>query len=722
MEAINNNPVRTQNFVITGMTCANCAHHISSALKATKGVKEATVNLATERARVLVDDNLTDEDIIKVVQSAGYGAIVNDKKHQEKIRAEQKRFTQRMRIDFIISAILTAPVLLAMFTEMLGFHGLMIFHNEWVQLILATPVQFIIGWRFFVGAYKSLRGKSANMDVLVALGTLTAYLSSIILGMIMGISSAIDFEASMSVITLVLLGKVLEHHAKEKTADALTSLMSARATSAHTSTGERQIEEIRTGEIIQIYPGEKVPLDAKILSGSASFDESNLTGESIPIVKSEGQTLFEGTVNLDGQLTAQVVHELSDSTISKMVEMMSEAQSAKPDIQKLADRISAIFVPVVIGIALVTLALTLLLTGNLIIAITHAVAVVVVSCPCALGLATPTAVMSGTGLAAKNGIIVKNALVLEQGQKIQTIFFDKTGTITTGDFLLSSFTGSDNEMQILASLEAKSKHPLAQSLSLERLSEITDFSETFTSLLEVSDFTEIAGRGVSGTINGEKYFAGNAKLMADIHAKVPETSDTVVYLAQENEFIATATFTSEIKAGTKAVITELRARGIKTVMLTGDNLASAKKNQAEVELDEVQANLTPEEKAKIVSQTENSMMVGDGINDTIAMAAATVSVAMASGSDIAMEAGDVTIIGNSLGKIPTVLDISHLTIRKIRQNYFWAFIYNTIGIPLAAFGVLSPIFAAAAMSLSSVSVITSSLLLARRKLEMNIKI
>ncbi len=717
--------MRSQSFVITGMTCANCVNTVSKTLNQSDKIVEATVNLATEKAKIVADDSLTDQEIINLVEKAGYGAIVNDKAHQEKIARQAARKARNLSLSFWISLILTLPLVVAMFADIFGVHAnwVMLLHEPLLQLILASPVQFIVGWRFYVGAYHALRNKSANMDVLVALGTSVAYFSSLILAVFMGQENALNFESSIVIITLVVMGKLLEHNAKEKTTQAITGLMSSRASFVHTESADLAIEEVQMGQVIRILPGEKVPLDAMILSGKASFDESILTGESLPVVKMDDEIVFEGTINLDGEVKAVVVHDLNDSTISRMVEMMSEAQGSKPNIQKLADKISGIFVPIVLAIALVTFVATWAVSGILLTAIMHAVAVLVIACPCALGLATPTAIISGTGLAAKNGLLIKNANALELAGLVDTIFFDKTGTITTGEFELTDFKlltenekNTDrtesikskmltDEFKILASLEAHSNHPLGKSLKFSG------------DLYDLTDLSELAGRGLSAKINGQEYFAGNDKLMTELNLSVPETEDTVIYLADKKKLLAMAIFSSSLKEDSVDTIRVLQKRGIKTVMLTGDNANSAAKIQELIHLDEIKSGLRPEEKAEIVQSTPNSMMVGDGINDAIALASATVGLTMATGSDIAMEAGDVTVIGGQLHKISTFFEVAKKTISKIKQNYFWAFVYNIIGIPLAAFGLLNPMLAAAAMSLSSVSVILNSLLLTKAKIK-----
>ncbi|MDR0199459.1 MAG: cadmium-translocating P-type ATPase [Streptococcaceae bacterium] len=699
--------MRTQNYVITGMTCANCVATVTKAIEKSPAVTSATVNLATEKAKVVMADGTADDEIIERVVAAGYGAIVNDKAHQEAILEKQRRYSLRQQRLLFASVVLTLPVLVAMIAGLFGAGDgswLMSFHNPWLQLIVATPVQFVVGARFYVGAYHALRGGTANMDVLVALGTTVAYFSSIIFGLVLQQHNAVNFESAMVIITLVLLGKVLEHQAKERTTNAITGLMRVRAKTVRTSEGEMPIEDVAEKTQIRILPGERVPLDAEISRGTANFDESNLTGESVPAVKSIGDSIFEGTLNLDGEIEAQVVHGLAESTIAKMVDLMSEAQSAKPNIQKLADRISAIFVPVVIAIALLTFAVTWFTTGVLLSAIMHAVAVLVIACPCALGLATPTAIISGTGLAARHGLLIKNANALELAPHVTTAFFDKTGTLTTGEFTLSNLTGTDFDFQVLASLEARSTHPLARSIKFDG------------DLLAVENFQELAGRGVMGVINGTTYYAGNEKLMADKNVPLADTltkEDTAIYLAVAGQLLATATFSSIVKSESLDVITTLKQKNIQTVMLTGDNEIAARKIQYSLGLDAVHADLLPEEKASVVATIPHSLMVGDGINDAIALASADVGIALATGSDIAMEAGDVTIASGQLSKIIDFLTVARKTMQKIHQNYFWAFFYNVIGIPLAATGLLNPMLAAAAMSLSSVSVILNSLLLTR---------
>ncbi|NCB81384.1 MAG: heavy metal translocating P-type ATPase, partial [Bacilli bacterium] len=424
--------MKTQSFVITGMTCANCVMRVDKALHDSDKILEASVNLATEKAKVVMQDDCDVETVIAAVRQAGYDAIVDDKAHREKIRQAKERAEKKLFWSFVLSAILTMPMLLGMVAGTLQVHRLMIFHHPIMQLVLATPVQFIFGARFYKGAYMALKNKSANMDVLVALGTTVAYVSSLVFGLFMGNMSAVNFESAAVIITLVLLGKNLENRAKKNTSAAIYSLQKKQAKTVHllkeNQETETPVEMIAENQVILVKPGERVPLDLEILSGQASFDESSLTGEAVPVTKAVSQTVLEGAVNLDGVITARVIHTLDDSAISQMMAAMAEAQATKPEIQKTADRISAIFVPAVLGIALITFILTAIFTKDIIQALLHATSVLVISCPCALGLATPTAIMVATGLGARNGILIKDANALEHSKHISTVIFDKTGT------------------------------------------------------------------------------------------------------------------------------------------------------------------------------------------------------------------------------------------------------------------------------------------------------
>ena len=600
------------------------------------------------------------------------------------------------------------------------------------QLFLTLPAIWV-GWGFYVRGFRNLAKRHPNMDSLIAVGTSAAFLYSLysVVQVLLGHHTFVHqlyFESVGVIITLVLLGKYLEDNAKGRTSQAIQSLMSLVPNQAtvirYGEVVTIDTEDIKVGDIVRIKPGERMPVDGVVISGQTYVDESMMTGESVPVEKNVGDVITSATMNQTGSIDYKATKVSSDTTLAQIVHLVEEAQGSKAPIAAMADKISLYFVPIVLSLAVLAALLWYFLAGeSLQFSLSIFIAVLVIACPCALGLATPTAIISGTGLAAKNGLLIKNANALELAGLVKTVFFDKTGTITTGEFELTDFklltesekvTDSFNsieeklasdEFKLLASLEAHSNHPLAKSLKFQG------------DLYELTDLSELAGRGLSAKINGQGYFAGNDKLMTDLNLSVPETDDTVIYLANKEKLLAMAVFSSSLKDDALKTIQTLQKRGLKTVMLTGDNQNSAAKIQKLVHLDEVKSGLRPEEKAEIVQNSPNSMMVGDGINDAIALASATVGLAMATGSDIAMEAGDVTVTSGQLHKISTFFEVAKKTISKIKQNYFWAFVYNVIGIPLAAFGLLNPMLAAAAMSLSSVSVILNSLLLTKTKIK-----
>jgi Cu+-exporting ATPase len=697
--------MQSQSFVITGMTCANCAQRVSKALNASPLVDDANVNLATEKAKVTFDEHATPDQIIGIVKDAGYGAILNDKAHQEAIARAQKKAARRLKWSVIVGIVLTIPMLAAMVEQVFGGHMLMFFHNPWVQFGLALPVQVILGACFYVGAYKALKNGAANMDVLVALGTTVAFVSSVVFGLVLGHRDAVQFESSAVIITLVLLGKWLESGAKRQTVTAIQGLMAMKATTVHLATGEdAPISKVGVGELIRILPGEKVPLDAEVVDGWSSVDQASLTGEAMPVEKAPGKMVYEGSLNQSAVLTARVVHTSNQSTLSQMAELMEEAQAQKPNVQLLADKISAIFVPVVLGIALVTFIGTWFATRELEVSMLRAVATLVIACPCALGLATPTAVLAGTGLGAKHGILIKNSDVFELVSKVKTVFFDKTGTLTNPEFEIVSSGGSDDDLARLASLEAQATSPIAMAF------------HGLTTGYAVSEVQDLPGRGLTGVIDGVDYYAGNAKLMTWLGLTVEAVEHTVVYFATATQLLATVTLQASVKDGAREALEVLGQHGLERIVLTGDHQVAANQLTSSLPLDAVRADLLPQDKQELVAASPDAMMVGDGINDAIALSQATVGVAMGNGSDLALEAADVTILGGDIAKVPILFKLGHVTLRKIHQNYFWAFIYNVIGIPLAAFGYLNPMIAALAMSMSSVSVIVSSLMLRNHKL------
>lgn len=723
---------KMETFVITGMTCANCSARVEKELKQTKGVEQATVNLATEKATVQFDEETTPDKLITAVENIGYGAILYDDAHKQQIAAEKKAYTQKMKRDLIISALLTAPLMIAMIFMLLGNHGtlVMFFHQPLTQFVLATPVQFWIGSRFYKGAYHALKTRAPNMDVLVAMGTSAAYLLSLYNGFIRQPQGDLYFESSAMIITLILLGKYLEHSAKNKTSNAIKQLMALQAKKATVIIDgkyvELPIEEVKVGAQVFVKPGEQIPVDGVIHQGQSAVDESMLTGESLPVEKHADDSVFGGTINTNGSLTIEATKVGEGSVLSQIIRMVEEAQGTKAPIQQIADKVSGIFVPVVLLLALITLVATGFVTGNWQEALIHSVSVLVIACPCALGLATPTAIMVGTGLGAKQGILIKGGQALETAAHIQSIVLDKTGTITEGKPVVTDYFGNEANLAIFTALEKHSEHPLAKA--------IVDYSEDKPedSALEVEDFAVIPGRGIEGKIGGRYYYAGTKKLLESKNIVLPTDLDkiqtlqsqgkTVMFLADETAVLAYIAVADQMKSSSKAAIDELHAAGIEVYMLTGDNQEAANYIGSQVGLtsDHVFAEVLPEDKANYVAKLKEKQqivaMVGDGINDAPALAMADVGIAMGNGTDIAMETADVTLMNSDLTSLAKMLRLSSATLNKIKQNLFWAFIYNSIGIPFAAFGVLNPIFAGAAMAFSSVSVLLNSLSLNYKKI------
>lgn len=721
---------QTETFVITGMTCANCSARVEKELNGTPGVNQATVNLATEKAMVQFDESLDADKIIHTVENIGYGAILYDEAHKQQIAAEKIAHVKKMKRDLIISALLTAPLMIAMIAMLLGNHSawVMFFHRPIVQLALATPVQFIIGWRFYQGAYHAIKTMAPNMDVLVAMGTTAAYLLSLYNGFFSDNHMELYFESSAMIITLILLGKYLEQAAKNKTSNAIKQLMALQAKQATVIVNgeyvEMPIENVVSGDQVFVRPGEQIPVDGVLLAGQSAIDESMLTGESLPVEKHAGDNVFGGTVNTNGSLTIQATKVGSSSMLSQIIRMVEDAQGSKAPIQQIADKISAIFVPTVLGLALLTLLITGFMTDWQ-TALIHSVSVLVIACPCALGLATPTAIMVGTGLGAKQGILIKGGQALEGAAHINSIILDKTGTITEGKPVVTDFVGTDDALKIFASLEQQSEHPLAKA--------IVQYSEDkFDRLVDIQDFSAIPGMGISGKIAGREYFAGTVRLMetrglqltADFtnYQSLQAMGKTVMFLADDSKVLAMIAVADQVKPSSKQAIQRLQQAGIDVYMITGDNQAAAGYIGQQVGLtaEFIFAEVLPEDKATHVAQLKEKgqivAMVGDGINDAPALALADIGIAMGTGTDIAMETADVTIMNGDLIFLSKMIKLSQLTLRKIKQNLFWAFVYNTIGIPFAAFGFLNPIIAGGAMAFSSVSVLLNSLSLNRTKL------
>jgi Cu+-exporting ATPase len=590
-----------------------------------------------------------------------------------------------------------------------------------------TPVQFGVGQRFYRGAYHALKTKAPNMDVLVAMGTSAAFALSVYNGFFNPHNSDLYFESSGMIITLILLGKYLEQKAKTKTSDAIKQLMSLQAKTAMIIVaGEEKevpIEEVQVGDILRVRPGEQIPVDGKILKGQTTIDESMLTGESLPVDKQVDDQVFGGTVNTTGSIQFSATQVGSMTVLSRIIRMVEDAQGEKAPIQQIADKISSIFVPTVLGLALLTLLATGLVTGDWQQAIVHSVSVLVIACPCALGLATPTAIMVGTGLGAKSGILIKGGGALEKIAHLTTIVLDKTGTITEGKPVVADFEAVDPQaLAYLTSLEQHSEHPLAKA--------IYHYGKDQVEIMPVDNFESLTGQGVTGIINGQSYFVGSKRGLKERNISFPEDrvlaleeeGKTVMFLTDSTKMLAMISVTDQVKASSKAAIAALHQSGIKVKMLTGDNPQTAQYigEQVGLQASDIVAEVLPEDKAQVVKELQSNGqsvgMVGDGINDAPALALADIGIAMGSGTDIAMETADITLMNSDLLSVEKSIHLSKLTLRKIKQNLFWAFLYNVIGIPFAALGFLNPIIAGGAMAFSSVSVLLNSLSLNQKKL------
>ena len=732
-----NETIRQETFAITGMTCTNCSARIEKALNKKEGVTNAYVNFATEKAVVSFDSNvMTTEAIEQVVAKAGYSAILDLAENQESLEKAQEKEFKTLKFQLILGTVLSLPMVIAMFAVMFKVDAAWVhfLHNPWVQLLLTTPVQFYIGARFYKGTYLSLKNGSATMDVLIALGTTSAYLLSIYNGFFSKPAGHLYFEASAVIITLILLGKYLEHLAKSRTNTALKQLLDLQPKTAlvldeNNQPKEVPVEAIKINDLILIQPGRSIPVDAEVVSGYTSIDESMLTGESLPVEKNAGDMIYSGTMNSTGTLTAKVLKPSSDSTLSKIIKMVEDAQGSRAPIQKLADTISAYFVPTVIAIAIITWLITWFITKDSTLAVIHAVSVLVIACPCALGLATPTAIMVGTGLGARHGILIKNGEALETAATIDAVIVDKTGTLTEGKPVVTdfqTFTSDDQTvLTVLSSLETFSEHPLAKAI-------VNYANEKEITAQSVEQFTSHTGFGISGNIDGKTYFVGAKRFMdqqnisVDAHIALIEqlesTGKTVMLLGSEQQLVGLIAVADQVKATTAEAVKRLQDKGIQVYMMTGDNKRTALHIGSQVNLDEshIFAEVLPEDKANYVKELQNKglkvAMIGDGMNDAPALAQANIGIAMGTGTDIAMESADVTIMNGDLINVDRTLQLSKETMKKICQNLFWAFLYNTVGIPFAAFGLLSPIIAGGAMAFSSVSVLTNSLLLNKKKL------
>ena len=729
-------PQQTVELGIEGMTCAACSTRLEKVLNRLPGV-EAAVNLAAERARVRYVPGVADPALlIAAVKRAGFVGRVADDRSREEDKARKLAAYQAELRRFWISAVLTLPLVAQMVTMFSGAPWWDAHQHEdllprWLQLALATPVQFWIGWRFYDGGWKALRGGGPNMDVLVALGTSMAYAFSLVVTLAGLAHLHVYFEASAAVITLVLLGKLLEARAKAKTTVAIEALVRLQPKTARVERDGQLIELdaalLIPGDIFIVRPGESLPVDGEVLDGTSSVNEAMLTGESMPVGKRTGDRVFAATANGEGMLRCRATGVGEHTLLAGIIRLVAEAQGSKAPVQRLADRISAIFVPVVCAIALATFLGWWAFSGVFSAALINAVAVLVIACPCALGLATPTAIMVGTGQGARAGILVKNAEALERAEKISVLAVDKTGTLTRGEPVLTDLiplaAAADQALLLAACLEQGSEHPLARAV-LQRA------QTAGMALPALSDFKATPGSGVEGVVAGRKLRLGAPAWFADLAlpgeqiAALQAAGKTVVVLVESlNETtnaLALLAIADPLRETSRAAVTRLKAMGIRVVMLTGDNAATAAAIAAEAGIDDVRAGILPGDKAAAVNALKAGgvivAMVGDGINDAPALAAADISFAIGAGSDAAIEAADMTLVRSDLNGVADAVLLSRATLGKIRQNLFFAFIYNVLGIPLAALGMLNPVIAGAAMAMSSVSVVSNSLLLRRWKM------
>ena len=733
---------KRESFPVLEMTCAACAVSVESMLKATQGVKDAGVNFANQTAWVEYDTQITSpRDLQKSVQSIGYDLVVDVEDPQAVQEEAQRRHYERVKNRTIWSSVLSVPVVI------IGMFFMGLPYGTYISMILTAPVVFYFGRNFFVNAWKQARHGKANMDTLVALSIGIAFFFSVFNTFFAdfwhsrGMHGHVYFEGAAVVVAVISLGKLLEEKAKSNTSSAIKKLMGLQPkTVIAIIDGVEQeipIAVVKVGCKILVRPGEKIPVDGVVLSGSSFVDESMISGEPVALEKIAGEKVFAGTINQKGSFQFEAHKVGGDTILAQIIKTVQQAQGSKAPVQKLVDKIAGIFVPIVIGIAILTFIVWMIAGGDN--AFTHAlmnsVTVLVIACPCALGLATPTAIMVGVGKGAENNILIKDAESLELAHKVNAIILDKTGTITEGkpvvtDLIWAQNSGTPEEKQILLSLESQSEHPLADAVA-------NDLKET-SKTIQLESFESITARGVKGFSGGRAYFVGNKKLILENSIKLSGHLDqlasqfqseakTVVYFSNNENVLAVIAIADKIKATSKAAISSLQKKGIEVYMLTGDNEQTAKAVANQVGLTHYKAEVLPSDKATFVkelqSQGKTVAMVGDGINDSHALAEADISIAMGKGSDIAMDVAKITLITSDLQSIPKALNLSTKTVLGIKQNLFWAFIYNVIGIPLAA-GVLYPVngflldpmIAGAAMALSSVSVVGNSLRLRSAKI------
>jgi Cu2+-exporting ATPase len=739
---MNKEMIQKQTFPVTGMTCAACASSVETILTHTDGVQSAVVNFATNTVQVEYNQTTNPDLLNEALTAIGYGLIINSKDIHESIENEQDKKYQDVKKRTIGAAILTLPIFI------LGMFFMDWDPGKWISLALSIPVLFYFGKSFYINAWKQAKNGKANMDTLVALSTGIAFLFSLFNTLFpefwtsKGLMPHVYYEAATVIITFISFGKMLEEKAKSNTSSALKKLigLQPKTLTIITEEGEKSIpiKEVQVGDRILVKPGEKVPVDGKVSSGSSFIDESMISGEPIPVEKTTGNPVFAGTINQKGSFQF-IAEKVGGATLlSQIIQRVQEAQGSKAPVQKLVDKIAGVFVPAVLGIAILTFIIWMAFGGEN--AFTHAlltsIAVLVIACPCALGLATPTAIMVGMGKGAENNILIRDAESLELGHRVNAVILDKTGTITEGKPSVKTLEwlhGNDNsdESSILLALEGQSEHPLASAV-------VRYLEEKGNKKVSLESFESITGQGVKAKYLGKEFFVGNLRLLKKFNLSLSQEwkdktenweqeAQTVVYFGNEDELIAMIGIQDQIKASSKSAIKQLHEMGIEVHMLTGDNQHTAESVAKEVGIKQFKAGVLPSDKSEYVkllqSQGKIVAMVGDGINDSEALAQADVSIAMGHGSDIAMDVAKITLITSDLQKVPQAFNLSKLTVNGIKQNLFWAFIYNLIGIPVAA-GILYPIngflldpmIAGAAMAMSSVSVVANSLRLKGKKI------